>query len=274
MNVIFIAALDHSGSTVLEAFLSGFKNCLGIGEAYNMFSHMLSLRYDALHFKQNNCSCGQVAGECPFWKDVLERFASPRPPSTMTECYQIVMRQAEIFMGPDVRIIDSSKYVPALSFLSETMSSDENLSVIHLARDIRSWTSNRRRRFLLLKDTGKFPLKRKIKAQPVFLFRTWLRFNNRLHACIMRNKLDSINLGYEEFCFSLDNVRNLFCMKYGLSDKGKLGENMHNIVGNIVRGNQIQYDYRWLTDNSWKIPMFVMPDALRANTKFVYSNNF
>ena len=91
---------------------------------------------------------------------------------------------------------------------------------------------------------------------------------------IKQQKLNAIKLGYEEFCLSFEKANEFLVSKYPLSGEGELGMNMHNVFGNVLRQKKIQYDYRWMTDDSWKVPALLIPGLLKKNKLFVYSNNF
>lgn len=56
VEVLFIAGLSHSGSTVLNVVLGTHPRMVGVGEA----------RRSVRTPDQGQCSCGETAQNCPF----------------------------------------------------------------------------------------------------------------------------------------------------------------------------------------------------------------
>src|SRR5262245_24189810 len=67
VNLVFICASGHSGSTLLEMLLAGHPEVTAVGELQNL-GHQLTIG--------RPCSCGSLPAECGRWKAVADAIRS------------------------------------------------------------------------------------------------------------------------------------------------------------------------------------------------------
>ncbi|MGK7888624.1 MAG: hypothetical protein AB4042_04775, partial [Leptolyngbyaceae cyanobacterium] len=127
-RIVFICGLSHSGSTLLDLVLGGHPRFIGLGEVVRAIDPQRDLT-------QNKCSCGETAEQCIFWSKAIPRLAGCLEPRTR---YQIVYDTFLEVFGRDYILVDSSKYLPALTFLDEEL--DFNIQVLHIIKDVRAFT--------------------------------------------------------------------------------------------------------------------------------------
>jgi len=60
---VFIASLGHSGSTLLDLMLGSHPRLVSLGEVHATIARAAE--------KQNVCTCGKAADDCPVWGPVL-----------------------------------------------------------------------------------------------------------------------------------------------------------------------------------------------------------
>lgn len=77
LRVLYIAGSGRSGSTVLSTILGNDPEVVNLGE--------LERLPDDGWRKNRYCSCGERAGECPFWSDVRRRWADAAPGADVDE---------------------------------------------------------------------------------------------------------------------------------------------------------------------------------------------
>jgi hypothetical protein len=66
MNVIYIAANGHSGSTVLGSVIGHIENAIHVGELNKLYKVYIG--------EMETCSCGELPSNCPFWEKILSKF--------------------------------------------------------------------------------------------------------------------------------------------------------------------------------------------------------
>ena len=98
INVVFVAGLYHSGSTLLDLMISLNSRVVGLGEV----DRVLSLGPEKF------CSCGKLSKECPFWSRVLPKLTSQDKGDLNKNLSKILFEFNEFF-GKDMILLDSSK---------------------------------------------------------------------------------------------------------------------------------------------------------------------
>ena len=164
------------------------------------------------------------------------------------------------------------------------------LKVLHLIRDVRSWTvsrqdnSKRKADFYLgdlVRGYGWKAGGQYAKRRPVYRFRQWYLGNRRVQDLLEREKIPSFQLGYEELCLHpnllVRNICEFLDVKpvdsmLSLPDSGS-----HVALGNRMRSQKekrqrIFYDNRWFYRNDWLLPAVLLPRIMRYNTAEVYRN--
>lgn len=66
INLIYIASIGRSGSTLLELLLGAHPEAMTVGE-------IQELPWEFKHSKGIPCACGLQVPECSFWKDVVDK---------------------------------------------------------------------------------------------------------------------------------------------------------------------------------------------------------
>src|SRR6056297_870811 len=107
-EVIYIAGLGHSGSTLLNFLCSTGGPGVSLGEI------SLVLRDRHRIGAESPCSCGAPAPECPFWGPLLPALRACRgeEPDAL---HALVARHFRTHFGPGRVLVDSSKGLPALA---------------------------------------------------------------------------------------------------------------------------------------------------------------
>jgi len=174
VNVVYVAGLGRSGSTLLSRLLGQMPGWVAVGELHNIWRSGASRgRSDEL------CGCGRTFAECAFWRRVvasglggrsaaeasalasrvarlrhLPWLAGPWRPSGFSRrlaSYAAVM--SELYRGAAAEgngrvVVDSSKDLGPLWML--TRAPEVRVTVLHLVRDPRgvafSWSKRLRRR--------------------------------------------------------------------------------------------------------------------------------
>lgn len=135
-RIVYIAGLGHSGSTLLDLLLGTHEAVVGLGELGNTLSELDQNRTDRVDL----CSCGGTAANCQYRSEVQARF-DRNPADGLERRYRLAIETFQEQFGKDTWIADSSKSRTFLSKMSEVPWIE--LRVLHLVRDVRSYTISR-----------------------------------------------------------------------------------------------------------------------------------
>lgn len=270
-KLVFIASLRHSGSTLLDLVLGGHPRFVGLGEVSQV------IRPGGVQKTEKRgsiCSCGQQITECVFWRDVADRLRDWDNPN-VSERYQAMLEIFESTFGEDAIPVDSSKYLDNLDALQ---SLDVELSVLHIMKDVRSFTisqvDNARRK---ASSQKKFTL----KNSPLYLFWWWYLQNRKMQRFFTERKMSVLQLGYEELCLSSQPVLERICEFLAVETTPAMLTLEHS-QSHIMRGNRmrtqkdkaiISYDHRWFFRNEWIFPAFLFRNIMNFNAREVYQNH-
>jgi len=262
MNVVYIASLGHSGSTILDMALGCSPNAVGLGEV----STILRANRDELsndpRFSHALCSCGSALADCTFWSRAKESLLAKENIAEY-ENYEKIMRVFCDEYGESATLLDSSK--EPNNYLIP-LHKHNNLKVIFLIRDVRSWSYSRRSRY------GKSNLRLALQ---------WYWGNKRLLKFLLDNDLNFSTLGYEEYALYPEYMLNQVCERVGIDFNSAMltpgHSKSHIINGNVAKGDEekrksILYDARWMTANNMTLWNPAMLPLLRFNAQHVYSN--
>lgn len=267
-EVIFIASLSHSGSTLLDLILGGHPCFVGLGEV----ARVLKPGPTGLEkTRQALCSCGSRMDECVFWSKVAVELEAHADLGVGAK-YQIVLETFESVFGPDHIPVDSSKYIPPLRILHQNNQID--VRVLYIIKDVRAYVVSQ------IDDAKRenFGLRRRL---PVYQFWSWYRGNQRMQRFLAEHNVQNFQLGYEELCLHPHVMIQKICDFLGetpapsmtaLQDSGS-----HVIRGNRMRfqsekRQRISYDHRWFRRNEWVLPAAFFPNIMKYNAREVYSN--
>jgi hypothetical protein len=260
VRAVFIAALGHSGSTLLDLMLGSHPRLLSLGEVHATLSRFGE--------PQNACTCGAAADACPFWGPLREAWRrEPRRP--YPELYDLVLERARERFGADVAPVDSSKHLAALEAMSPQQR--RGLKVLFLVKDVRGFAAS-------LSDRGSRAALRS-GLIPLHVARWWLG-NRRLERYLAREGLERLTVGYEELCFRPESILREACAFLGLPFHESMLrpglKRAHVLRGNRMRfdrerSSRVDYDARWMARSRtmWAAPWFL--PAMPLNRRLVWS---
>jgi len=280
-RAVFIAGNGHSGSTLLLLLLGAHRRLVGLGDV------AASIRQNTVapdRFLVAPCSCGRSVAECEFWGPAAAALPGD---SFLAESYRVVTTSFQDVFGPDRILVDSSRNILPLQALRDT---GLDVTVVHLLRDVRSWTVSmrdreaRRRRLgprELARRHGWRGLSRWVPRPPSYYFRYWYRQNREFRTQLLGMGVPVIRLGYEELATAPRPILTGLCSDLGLQFAEDMlvpgRSNSHIVLGNDMRLERakldsIVYDSRWLTRQDWMRPARICRRIMRYNAAEVYSN--
>ena len=247
MKYIFIAGLEHSGSTLLNHLLCQHADAVGLGEVASFFNpeHMKTYmqRWGA-YSDVRLCSCGRPWESCQIWKDLhgLNGMVSEEP---LREKYRKLLQHFAL-RYPDLKlIVDSSKSFPVMSLIVENAKGLglqlEDLLVVVAVKDVRSFTAS-----IVAKEKREHSL--------LFALRTfnWWAGGNRRFLDYLSGRVSHSIVLYEHLCLHPEEVVSQIYSRVGLEPGRRVDlnhSNSHIAMGNkefIMRNrNTIRYDDRW-----------------------------
>ncbi|RME46652.1 MAG: sulfotransferase [Caldilineae bacterium] len=283
-KVVFIASLEHSGSTLLDLILGGHPQLTGLGEIFLLLkpeSRRLA------NWQTEQCSCGQTMDQCFFWRPICLRLLEAQTLS-LAEKYRLVLDAFHQTFGDEHLLVDSSKTLQALQVLHAIP--DVDLKVLYLIRDVRSWVVSLRD---VRKRQSAFSLRDLVRRYGVragwyYLQRTaffftlrWYYSNRKLQRYVQRLPVPTFQLGYEELSLYPEKMVQQISRFLGVEMTDTMltlqNSDSHNIIGNRMRLQpekraRVFYDNRWFYRNDWVLPTFLSPYVMRYNTREVYRN--
>ena len=260
-KIIYILGLSHSGSTLIEYYLSSFEKSIGIGEAYktmhafqdgnfNRFSEFDRDRIKNISFWQ------KMADSAKEYKNAKEHYIA---------MYDYILNSEE-FSKYDL-IIDSSKKLEGYKILSENFG--DQVTAIVLYRDLRAWiissieTEKRKKRPNGFGSNFKY----------CFI---WYKTHFFINRYLKKSNSKSFKLSYDLFCLDFENVNEYIKNKLDLNSNPDLKKtNSINILGNRMKKKaevklDIKYDYRWMYKSEWHLPWFLVPVIKKVNKENVW----
>jgi hypothetical protein len=263
-RILFVLCPNHSGSTLMEYYLSSYPKSIGIGEAYNAVSCFRKRQLKGLSDYDR-----ETIKRIPFWQYVLSLTdENAKLEDQYLRMYEHIY-SSNFFSGYDT-IIDSSKSMGALRILLEHYG--DQVQVIVIYKDVRSWIisqfDNSRRK------------KRKIPfAYNMKLFLKWYRTYCKIERNLEIASKAFTRLSYDLFCLNRKTVEQKLQMELRLDGEPDFSNtNSINILGNRMKieSNRelvISYDYRWMHRGEWVLPWFILPSKFRQfNQKRVWEN--
>jgi hypothetical protein len=267
-KIIFIASGGHSGSTLLDLTLGSSPEVFSLGEL------MFFKEYNSLDSKpqyktrERVCTCGQQFRQCDFWRRVTgngqDDYKIIRHKSLVedikiavnifnpfksflkfnieadetNEILDAVEREARKEKPGIKYLLDSSKDPRRLYRIG--LRADREIVVIHLIRDVRGFAYSHAKKVVF----G--------ARNPYSSLVEWLVINWVVKKMV-RNKLRTITVRYEDFCRDHKKYVQLFNEELGVNIPEELIENInsgvyHNINGNPLRFRKlesIKQDDRW-----------------------------
>lgn len=271
VRVVYIAGEGHSGSTLLENILSTDPNSYPVGEVRKLKwfakKHVYKKSRKGSQFL---CSCGKDLSRCELWGNVLEDIDTDKlnpsfkdkiriylnalgilrrisfPRGGEKEMYESISQHASHLAGTKIKtIIDSSKVLPYLSYLSATM--DLKISVLHIVRDGRAVINS----FEKSKSIHRHWLK-------TFLF--WILTNTSIPLLCRQRGIRYYRVSYDVLAQEPEQVVRKIndTLDLDASIEGLQGvhDTLHTFAGNKGRLGKMQtirYDQSWRREMpAWK----------------------
>ncbi len=272
MKLVYIAGLDHSGSTLTAHLLGGHPLCLGLGEVASFFSppHMDAyMQRWGTYSDVRRCSCGREWTECDFWSDLVP-WCGLHSNAPLMKKYAALLERVEDVYGRDTVVLDSSKSLPVLEILNqnapELLGVPDDLFVALTIKDARSFAMSMARKY---QKWGTFPMLRS--------FNLWLSVNKRFISLLHEFPAvgSFVNL-YERLCADPDIVINSCLRKMGvpsLSNADLTHNRSHIVLGKknfIVRNRKrVSYDFEWYNNDAVNLAYLLHWRARKFN-KYMY----
>ena len=271
-QIIFIASLIHSGSTLLALMLGGHSRLIGLGEISQVIKDgPVGLEKT----RQVPCSCGQLMDACPFWSQITPQFQSFQQ-TQFANRYQMVLNTFERVFGPEVIPVDSSKAISHLAKLHHQVNA--SIKVLYLIRDVRSFTISHLDD--LKRKGGEQGWRQWVKRTAFYTFWWWYGENRRMQRFFAEQQIQVFQIGYEELCLYPELMLQKLCDFLGEAYEPAMLA-LQDSQSHIIRGNRMRYqkeksdltyDHRWFLRREWMLPALLFPNILRYNRQHVYRN--
>jgi len=281
MKVIYIAGLYHTGSTLLDLTLGNLPNVIGLGEIYK------GLREGF----EDKCSCGKSKEDCIFWGEI-NRIIEEQPDLDFQSKYELVISTFKKHFDEDFILVDSSKCHPFKLFPKKTdrdmqglnyltNMKDLDLKVIHMVRDVRSWSNGLQIRDERTKaELGLLSrIIRRLTRSASARFIQWYWGHKKIIRFLILNKIASIKISYEDLAIdpenTLSDLTKFLDMDYDPKMLIPSESKSHIVVGNPMRFRdtdikKIKYDTRWFSSNRLFLPSMVLRPIMNFNKKLIY----
>lgn len=252
MKLVYVAGMEHSGTTLTDYLLSSHPRAIGIGEAAGFFSPaQFDERLRRYPNRRFQCSCGQGWEDCPFWGPLLP-LSGRNSDAPLREKYRRMFEHARSLLGDDVVLVDSSKAAATLGELlthrEELGLAAQDLRVMFTVKDVRGFAMS-----LSAKRDARAGLMAKARS-----FNLWLKANATFMALLDEKGLDwRLNL-YERLC---TDPEGFLAASFGwlglpLPEAGSArGGQSHIVMGNLgfamdaQKRERVRYDARWFQDD-------------------------
>lgn len=253
-KIIYILCPGHSGSTLIEYYLSCYQKSIGIGEAYKAITAFQKGEIERLSEYDR-----KKIDEVPFWQKMIQSAKNYSGiEEHYIEMYNYILSSDEF--ADYHTIIDSSKTIDGLKILEKHFG--DILEVVVVFKDVRSWIisqidNNRRKN-------------RKIPVGYAYrLVWKWYKSYYFLEKNLNRLQRNHTAISYDLFCLNQPIIESH--IKEGLQLNGEAdlsNTNSINILGNRMKkeanlGLEIRYDYRWMHRNEWNLPWILLPGKIK-----------
>lgn len=272
MKYIYIAGLEHSGTTLTDHLLSQQPGAIGLGEIASFFSadHMAwYLRQWGANDDAMICSCGRDWEHCEFWGDIIG-LCGLYSDQSLREKYGALVSYIRETRGDAVIIIDSSKSQTVLESLLQEISgwrvSRKDFLPIFNIKDVRSFSAS---------VIAKMNTRRSVVAI-LRSFNWWLAENRTFMEFIETEYPDFVLNSYERLCADPESFCRAVSQRLDLPRGDDRDGESHIAMGNKNFLNQnrarISYDARWHDDRLIKLA-YLLHHKARAFNKDIYERS-
>jgi len=276
MKLLFIAGLEHSGSTLTAYLISQLPGYVALGEIYQTLSvpHMRTyLQRWQGRTDHDACSCGQRWVDCEFW-GCLTGSQCEAPEKDMVQRYRLALERARATYGDDITVVDSSKISSALELLVLNRAAlgleEGDIRVLWVCKDVRSYVTSACAKF---NSSGS--LWRKARQ-----FNLWVGAYRALKHLLDQHALGRYSLLYEALCRSPASVIAGALDALGLPSAGTVVSRPgvhHFAIGNknfLIRNrDRVVYDTRWYLDDAIHVLYLLHLPARRLNRRLYEESN-
>jgi hypothetical protein len=253
-RIIYILCPGHSGSTLIEYYLSCYPKSIGIGEAYKAIAAFQKGEIDRLSEYDR-----KKIEEIPFWQKMAQSAKKYNGTEEhYLEMYKYILTSDE-FADYDI-IIDSSKTMDGFKILEKHFG--DILDVVLVFKDVRSW--------IISQIDNNIRKERKIPVG--YAYRLVLKWYKSYYFLLKNlNKMQKRHtaISYDLFCLNQAVMENHIRESLQLPGKPDFSNtNSINILGNRMKkeanlGLEIKYDYRWMHRNEWNRPWIWLPGKFK-----------
>ena len=272
-KIVFIAGLEHSGTTILDVLVGGGTGAVALGEVSSFINSETRGSFLSRfgHFEDAHlCSCGKRHDECLVWSDVV-RYISENPTSDLVMRYRKVAESVERNFGTDLMLSDSSKSIGALGTVLEVAQGrpGTEVRILLAVKDVRSFVSS-------------MTQVRKLNVRGQFsCFRWWRGGNAQFLSFLETSGIPYHVVLYEALCLrtrlTIKGIREFLGVKgEDCVDGPQLRharERAHICAGNadmVFRNrDEIRYDCRWFNQMSINMLYGLSREPRRMNQQFL-----
>ena len=273
MKYLYIAGLEHSGTTLLSHLFGQHENFLALGEIAALFSSSHMDQY----FKQwgeyddaTLCSCQRDWRQCDFWGN-LEHLYGHNSNDSLVQKYRALFDYCSDRYSSSTVIVDSSKSLATLQKLISNSSllgiDKNNVSVLLAVKDVRNFATS------ISHKTKRNSLLHNYRS-----FNWWLGENQKMMNYLLKADLKYDISLYDEFCISPNASLNRHFQRLAYQQVEKVNVNhseSHIAMGNknfLVRNRtNIKCDDRWKANLNVKLT-YALHSKARALNKSFYAN--
>lgn len=266
-QVVFIASLGHSGSTLLDLLMGAHPRMVGLGE--------IEATLRLAHKPQHACTCGAEALDCPIWGRVLTARRAG-PDGSLDDGYRSVIEAVRSVYGDDHLAVDSSKHYPVLEWAHRLWG--DQLRVVFLLKDVRAFVTSAA---ALPTPNGVGRVRAVARKSRVLRALQWYRENQAYARFLEQHNVPYFQLGYEELCLQTEQVLAAMCEFLGIEPDPRMHSPQQS-QSHILRGNRLRHDSRRgmgiVYDNRWfyswrtQAVAATLPAVMAWNTENVYRN--
>lgn len=264
MKIVYIAGLEHSGTTLLSHLLSRWSGTHPLGEVGTFFQPSLMESYATRWERYPDvfeCSCGEQWDVCRFWSP-LQPLGGLHSALPLNEKYRELIAHSRRYFSDHATIVDSSKSLAALQALSKE-SDSRDLFVLLSVKDVRSFATS-----ILRKQGVKRSLHRCVQTF------NWWEYTNRTVLDFLDSRPGACRIvHYEMLCFQTDLTLSALRRWVDPSEDLTMTEraNTHIVLGNKDflnhKRERVVYDHRWFLDDLVSLVYLFHPRARRLNRR-------
>ena len=272
-KIVFIAGLEHSGTTLLDFIVGAGREAVALGEVssfINSEARASFLSRFAVFDDAHLCSCGKRHQDCNVWSPVVQ-YISENPSSDLVMRYKKVIESVERNFGNDIVLSDSSKSISALSTALEAVKErpGTDVRVLFAIKDVRSFVTS-------ITQARKLGLRGQFSC-----FRWWRGGNMQILSFLKHSGVSYRVVLYEALCLRTRSTVESIYKFLGITSESHVEalrtklrhERSHICMGNadmvFRNSDEIRYDCRWFNKLSINLLYGTVPLARQMNERLL-----